>query len=228
MKMNREFVQKTINELLPEGLESAELMDSLLERFKMHYGRPVTSIRDISQRENRKIKGDILETFCQLYFETIQTKKDEQFYVNTWLLDEIPDQVREHLELSKRDLGIDLILEDLNGDYYAVQVKYRQHPKYKSKNVIGWKQLSTFYALVNRTGGADGYKKHIIFTNADFVRHVGKKDPRDRTYAIGTLRKIKKDHWLRMAGIEGHSLDSEPVKKLSQDELREARLKKLG
>lgn len=221
---NREFVKKCINELLSKGLESDVLMDKLLERFKMHYDKPVSSIADIKFRENRKVKGDVLETFCQIYFENINTKEGNPFYTFVWLLDEVPSQVRGDLGLSKRDLGIDLILKDIRGNYYAVQVKYRSHNGYKSKNVIGWKQLSTFYALCNRTGGDKGYVKHIVFTNANYIRHVGKKDPKDKTYAIGTLRKIKKDHWLRMVGNKGMKLSNGTIT-FSKEQIREARLK---
>jgi hypothetical protein len=215
--MNREFVVKCISGLIGTDY----LMDNLLDSFKMHYNKPVSSMADIKLRENRKVKGDVMETFCQLYFEFL-LYKDEPFYSNTWLLDEVPEHVRKELGLAKRDLGIDLILEDINGEYYAVQVKYRQHPRSKTKNVIGWKQLSTFYALCNRTGP---YKKHIVFTNADFIRHVGKKDPKDKTYAIGTLRNIKKDHWFRMAGINGVPLDETTPKSLTREQVREARIK---
>lgn len=115
-----------------------------------------------------------------------------------------------------------MILEEGN-TYSAVQVKYRYHNKYKSKNVLSWKQLSTFYSWVHRTGP---YKKHIIFTNADYTRHVGIKDPKDKSICIGTLRKIKHDHWC-VTGDFGEKLSKDslnPVnkktRKLSQEKMR--------
>lgn len=144
---------------------------------------------------------------AKMYFETI-IWKGVPLYSDVWLLSEVPKEVLDELGLKRRDLGIDLVLRHncKTGGYSAVQVKYRVHTGWKSKNVIGWKQLSTFYALVKRTGP---WKKYIIFTNADFVRHVGKKETKDKTIAIGTLRNIKMDHWLRMCGDIGKRIGDE-------------------
>ena len=114
--------------------------------------------------------------------------KGNPLYSDVWLLSEVPVEILDELGLKRRDLGIDLVLKHRLGGYSAVQVKYRAHTGWKSKNVIGWKALSTFYALVKRSGP---WKKYIVFTNADYIRHVGKRETRDKTIAIGTLRKNK-------------------------------------
>jgi predicted helicase len=57
------------------------------------------------------------------------------------------------LGLKRQDMGIDLICER-NGRYTAVQCKYKKPSGTKSKTIVTWSQLSTFYALVLRTGGS--------------------------------------------------------------------------
>jgi len=225
MEAQKTFIRQLIRRYA--HLDSKQIMDNLLEDFKLHYDRPVSSMNDLRDRDSKKVRGDMLEAFCQMYFEEVVTKNGTHWYTNVWLLNEVPEKVRNRLKLKKQDLGIDLVLQDLNGEFSAVQVKYRQHPKYKSKNVIGWKQLSTFYALVKRTGEGNpaSWKKHIVFTNADFIRHVGEKDPKDQTYAIGSLRRIKKDHWMRMIGDSGQKVTQTKIRRMTREQLREARLK---
>lgn len=232
----RAYIVKSIRECVSKNASKREgekecIIDYLIDKFKLYYNRPVSSITEMNQRENRKIKGDVFEMLAKMYFETTLWK-GVALYSDVWLLNEVPDEVLKELGLKRRDLGIDLVLKHRVGtdNYSAVQVKYRVHTGYRSKNVIGWKALSTFYALVKRTGP---WKKYIIFTNADYVRHVGKRETRDKTIAIGTLRNIKSEHWYRMCetrtGSEtssGNTVGGEnEIKKMTKEQIREARLK---
>ena len=106
--------------------------------------------------------------------------------------------------LKSSDLGIDLVARNTKGEFYAIQAKYRKKG-YKLKTGISWKTLSTFYALCNRTGP---YKRHIIITNADYVRHIGHKTKLDYSICIGTLKNITIDNWLKIANLQGHSLNN--------------------
>ncbi len=108
-----------------------------------------------------------------------------------------------HLAPKVQDMGIDIIAVDQNNNYYAVQAKFRKPPKYKTKYGLSWKELSTFYALANRTGP---YIKHIVMTNSHYVRHVGQKTDKDVSICLGTFRNITKFQWLEMAGMEGQTL----------------------
>lgn len=198
-----------------------EIFDLLLEKFKTYYDRPAHSLQEIKDKLNTKVKGDILEHFALRYF--IVCKKWE----NTWLLEDVPQEHLDKLHLKRRDMGIDLISIDSQGRYYAIQVKYRKRNPYKSRTGLSWKQLSTFYALATRSGP---YHKHIVFTNADFVRHVGKKTEKDWSICIGTLRRIPKHQWCALAGEDAHKdvvTKDVITTKLSITELREARLKAL-
>lgn len=222
----QETMIRQIQGYIQQSLNDTNTFDAFIDRCKWYYDRPAHSLQEIKSKESTKVKGDIFEHFAYLYFAKVKK-------YDVWFLKDLPKDLREKLGLQKVDLGIDLIACN-KGRYYAIQVKYRKPNKYKSKTVLGWKQLSTFYGLVSKTGpDSDGQQstwvKHIVFTNADYIRHVGKKGPKDWSICKGTLRGIKRDKWESMMGFEGHKLSEESKpKKLTPEELREARLKALS
>ena len=119
-------------------------------------------------------------------------------------------------------MGIDLVIEDKNGFFSAVQCKYKKHLSYK-KNVVSWKTLSTFYSLCMRSGP---WNKYIVITNCDYVRHVGKKTSKDMSLCIGSFRKITKEEWTKMCQISGETVSTknEPEPKLSKEDIIKKRL----
>ena len=133
---------------------------------------------------NNTNKGKIFEHFCFLYLKYFY-KIDQ-----VWLYKDIPTNIKNELHLTNNDMGIDLIAKNNNGDYYAIQAKFRK--RNKTRTTISWKELSTFYANVATTGP---YKKHIIITTADSVRHIGKKTDKDITINYNTLKKITNEQW---------------------------------
>lgn len=188
------------------------------ERCKLEYNKPVHSMAELRTMNNKKIRGDIFEEFAKLYFKHIYNNGLE----NVYLLHELPEEDRLYLNMEKQDLGIDLIAKD-DDKYYAIQVKFRSRNKYKQKTGIGWKQLSTFYALVNKTGP---WFKHIIFTNADYVRHVGRKTKKDYSICRGTLLKLNHMDFVIMSQMEGNVLKGK--NEVDIDEMRRKRLERFG
>ena len=167
-------------------------------------------------RDNKKIRGDIFEDFCVLYLRHVKG------FPNVWRLPDVPAEVLETLALKRQDFGIDIVCER-NGVYTAVQCKYKKHTGYKSKTIVTWKQLSTFYALCMRTGPWD---KYIVMTNCDYVRHMGKKTPKDLSICLRRFQGITHEEWVRMCGLTGQTLASSPtpVRVLTPAELRAARV----
>jgi len=135
---------------------------------------------------NKKKKGDLFESFCYLYLKHI-LEHDE-----VWLYKGFPKELKEKFHLTKNDYGIDLISKKGDG-YYAIQCKYRR-PQDKSQ-VISWKSLSTFYAMVAKSGP---WVKHITMTNVNGCRHIGEKTDKDLSICIGTFRNINPFSWLKM------------------------------
>ena len=186
----------------------------VLERY-MAEGECVSSIQQLKTRENMKIRGDLFESFCQLYL--LHTRK----YDDVWLLRDVPDNVLSTLHLSRNDMGIDIICrkDDL---FYAIQAKYR---KFTGKTrVLSWKSLSTFYALCLRSGPWCSY---IVMTNCNYVRRVGKKTPNDVSICLQSFRNMKHDDWIVLGQLKGYVLTESPRNIDSAESLREARIRAL-
>ena len=190
------------------------LFDQFLVECQKFYDQPAHTFTEMRVRDNKKIRGDIFEEFCVLYLKYVRG------YDRVWRLEDVPDEILGGLSLKRQDMGIDIICEKA-GRYTAVQCKYKKHTGYKSKTIVSWKQLSTFYALCMRTGP---WEKYIVMTNCDYVRHMGKKTSKDLSICLRTFRKITKEQWAQMCELKGEKVAEEPVKKLTVEELRAARL----
>jgi predicted helicase len=211
--------QKLINHIqnvIFKAISKNDIFEEFIKILNDNYNKPCQTIQDIKNVQNTKLKGDIFEHFCYLYGTKCLNLK--MFFIK-----DMPYTYLAKLNMQKNDLGIDLIGIDNNNNYYAFQVKYRKPNKYKSKTIIGWKDLSTFFALVLKI---DGFHRHVVFTNVDGVRHIGGKSNKDQTIAKGTLQNIKYEDWLKMANIKGHILNVNNAQ-LSIEEIRKKRIERL-
>jgi predicted helicase len=190
----------------------ANLWDAFEEECQKFYNEPAHTLTEMRTRDNKKVRGDIFEDFCVLYL--IKIKK----YDNVWRLSDVPIDVLERLTMKRQDFGIDIIAEK-DGIYSAIQCKYKKQTT--RSNCITWKALSTFYALCLRCGPFD---KYIVMTNANTVRHMGKRTPKDVSICLKTLQGMTSEEWTSMCNLEEHKLsDTVPLK--SSEEVRQARLK---
>lgn len=182
-------MDKSLSELLHTVFLKSppNLFDEFISECRHFYEQPAHNFTELKTRENKKLRGDIFEEFCVLYLKYVKK------YDNAWRLEDVPDDILEKLSLKRKDMGIDLIVENNrntllctkdSGNYSAVQCKYKKPLGYK-KTSITWKALSTFYALCMRSGPWD---KYIVMTNCDYARHVGKKTEKDLSICIGTFR----------------------------------------
>lgn len=218
-----------ISYLLSRSVDN--IFDSLIEAIEAHFNRPVSSILEMKERGNKKLKGDLWENFCKDWL--LATGK----YSQVWLLSEWDDyalNAPESYQLTKQDNGIDLIAATKTG-YVAIQCKYRK------KGYVNWSSLSTFIGLCERTGP---WEKYIVMTNAKGITRKLPQTEKDKAICLATFRSTSREVWLKIAGLYlEHSLDpsstmssvqtattsssSEVVvenKQLSQEEMRAARL----
>lgn len=174
--------------------------------YQDHYQTEIGTIKGLAVRYNKKIKGDLFESFCYLYFKNFFQPRMKSI----WFLQETPTEVLEKLSLNKQDYGIDLIACDDKGSYYAIQVKFRKPNKKQVAAVLGWQQLSTFYALTSRTGP---YKKHIVFTNARSINRQGKRNIKDDAICRTRLENLTVNDFYRILNLEGNILSvPQPLK----------------
>ena len=227
MRVSNEFLKyckgdKTMDDLLRAHIRSSLSTGvDIVQICEGFYDAPAHTIEDLRRRSRKRI-GDVFEEFCKLYLQT------DPNMANVWLLDEVPQEVLDHLHLSRRDMGIDLIAQDVDGHYHAIQAKFRRRPTSK-KIGLPWRELSTFYALCARSGP---FRRHVVITTADYVRRAGRRStPQDRTIAFGTLRNITSFRWMAMLRTTEEEQERPPApppaaafEEPSREELRARRL----
>lgn len=133
--------------------------------------------------------------------------------MKTWLLHELPDDIRSKLGLGKKDMGIDLIALDRKGNWHAIQAKfkgrrnaYKRYGKYKHVPQVTWKEISTFDTLCRRTGP---YIRHWVITTGDRVRRVGRKQKTDRSVCYKSLcNLVETGFWRDLCDMKGYTLGS--------------------
>ena len=175
------------------------LFDEFLIECQKWYELPAHSLTEMRTRNNKKIRGDIFEMFCVLYLKYVNQ------YENVWRLEDVPMDILIKLKLKRRDMGVDIIVQDKvdESKYYAVQCKYKK--RVQRMNMVTWKSLSTFYAMCLRTGPWD---KYIVMTNCDGIKHEGVRTSKDISICYNTFRNITKEDWTKMCEIHGSTISN--------------------
>jgi hypothetical protein len=126
--------------------------------------------------------------------------------------------------MKRVDMGIDIVARK-GETFSAVQCKYKKHTSAKI-NMVTWKALATFYGLCLRTGP---WNKYIVMTNCSYVRHMGKKTPKDLSICLKTLQSTTREQWTRMCALEEHVLGGETAHTArTAEDVRAARLARFG
>lgn len=90
----------------------------------------------ITEDLGKKEKGDLFELITYyLFYLSPELNHNLQ---DIWLYNDIPDEIKRLLHLPEKDKGIDL-LALINGEYCAIQCKFRQNPDV----MIKWGELGT-------------------------------------------------------------------------------------
>jgi hypothetical protein len=193
----KSFIKSAIN---TANHSSKNIFDILINNIESHVegknAHNMTELRELAN--NKKKKGDLFEAFCYLYVKNI-LKHDE-----VWFYCDSDSELKEELDLNTtQDFGIDIIscknITTRRKQYFAIQCKYRK-PKDQIQTV-SWKELSTFYGIVNKTGP---WERHITMTNVNGCRHIGEKTEKDWSICIGTYRRLDNFKWLALIEEDGH------------------------
>ena len=227
--------------------EQSTLFDRLIDRFRVEIDEAPCSTLVEMKRRSTTNKGRYFEHLALLFLQHAELPSLRVRRV--WLLADLPVDLRNQLHLGngdakqKQDVGIDLVLEQEDGQYSAVQCKYRTRSRSQRRATnVTWKQLSTFYSLCQRTGP---WAHYIVFTNCRSVSRQGQQRlPQDYTIAYQRLSHTPRTTWIKLAGLpsgvrlgesmaqqtqEGEikmnaNMNSEPnLAKLSQQDLRRLR-----
>jgi predicted helicase len=148
-----------------------------------------------------KVKGDHGEYFCKLFFET-QLIYDVKHY---WALSEVPENILKKLNLESEDYGIDGVVENNDGTYSSVQVKFRAN-----KNIIiPWGEMATFEGLTFG-GSTTGFKTGIFITNCcDVCDKLKNTNYQNITYDV-LKKSCDKTFW----DICRQKIKNKPTKKI--------------
>lgn len=211
----------SLTQLISKSLRNgSNVFDTLMIEFQSHFERGATSISELRSKVSTKERGDLWEEFCCLYLVHVKG------YDNVWMLKDVPEDILIRMNLGRRDIGIDIIVQ--KGDTLScVQCKYRKNGGmgYKRKGSVSWKELSTFYALASRTGP---WHRYIVMTNCSYISHNGLKGEKDRSICKRSFQSITFDQWRSMIGYTGRTLiDTPTLTVLPIEQVREARLKYL-
>ena len=137
---------------------------------------------DTGEKDTRA--GKIFEVFTKYYFLASPTEKDN--YKSVWLFEDTPLEVRKKLNLGNQDYGVDLILQDVEDQYFVVQCKFKNDETSK----LNWStdKIANLFAFCPKS---DGY---IVFSNAIDLDQVSKTRHDNFTfYGVANLNEIDKD-----------------------------------
>lgn len=148
-------------------LENTNNWEALKEQLEQLYN---TSIQNSGKKSTEA--GKLFEYFAKYFFICNPLYQNE--YKEVWLFDEIPMDIKIELNINHTDHGIDLLLQDNNNSFIAVQCKFKNDENCK----LGWSKDK----LANLFGFASSNKidKLIIFSNASEIDDTAK----DRTDSL--------------------------------------------
>ena len=201
-----DIIKKLVSKIINVQHNNEKKFDSLMQEIENYIecGVAHNMIELKEKANNKKKKGDLFEAFCFLYIGSVLN------HDQVWFYKDFPVELKNKFYLTKNDYGIDL-LSKKDDNYYAIQCKYRK-PQEKIQT-IPWKTLSTFYAIVVKTGP---WMNHITMTNVNGCRHIGKKTDKDWSICLGTFRRMDHFSWLKFIDSNESTTD---LRKNSSEEL---------
>ncbi|MEP0713165.1 MAG: DEAD/DEAH box helicase family protein, partial [Algoriphagus sp.] len=132
----------------------------------------------------KTLAGKVFEVFAKYYFQT-EPKKTE-LYENVWFYDDVPLEIKQQLRLPSVDHGIDILLQDYEKRFYAVQCKFK-NDETKSLSWSGDKIANVFALGTN-------CDKVIVFTNVSDITQVAKSfEQKFELIAFDELISIEED-----------------------------------
>lgn len=109
-------------------------------------------LKQIDETANniQRERGTLFEKLVLAYLKNEPTYK--RLYKNVWLLKDVPEKYG----IPKKDLGVDLVAKEQNGDLVAIQAKY-------NKDKIGKSEINSFVAEL----GSTYYTRGLIISTVD-------------------------------------------------------------
>ena len=157
------------------------------------------------RRLSEKQKGDVFEELVKAYLLLEPEYASKLKHV--WLHREVPQAVAKKLKLPATDQGIDLVAETNDGEFWAIQCKYRQD----TDQSLTWREISTFTGLA--FGVCRGISFGLICSTTERITHVLKDQERIGFCALDVWQALDADFFARLRAHLAHKPDRlEPLK----------------
>ena len=153
-------------------------------------------LRDLSQKQ----KGDLFEHLVKAYLLLEPEYASKLKHV--WLSREVPLAIARKLKLPATDQGIDLVAETNDGEFWAVQCKYRQ----ETDHSLTWREISTFTGLA--FGVCRGFAFGIIASTTERITHVLKDQERIGFCALDVWQGLDTDFFARLRAHLAHKAEA--------------------
>jgi superfamily II DNA or RNA helicase len=160
----------------------------------------VKSFADLEKRiaaiPENKGKGDAFEELVKAFLlldPEYATKISE-----VWIHHEVPSAIRKKLHLPDSDQGIDLIAKTKDGEFWAIQCKYRA----ESSRPIPWREISTFTGLA--FGVCKGISFGLICSTTERITNVVGKQDRIGFCALDVWQGLDAEFFDRLRALVEH------------------------
>jgi len=149
-------------------------------------------LRDLSEKQKGDLFEELVKAFLLLEPEYASKLK------HVWLHREVPQAIAQELKLPATDQGIDLVAETNDGEFWAVQCKYRQD----TDQSLTWRDISTFTGLA--FGVCRGFTFGIICSTTERITHVLKDQDRIGFCALDVWQGLDADFFVRLRAHLDH------------------------
>lgn len=116
-----------------------------------------------SAPEFRKLKGEAFEQLTKCYLKTDPLYRS--MFENVWHHSEIPINIKDELKLPSPEIGVDLVAQNTDGSYCAIQCKFHQD---QTQNVT-YDELSTFFSVTERGETYEKIFHRLVCTSANEI-----------------------------------------------------------
>ena len=138
----------------------------------------------------KKQKGNLFEELTKHYL--LLEPEYASKLKSVWLLGEVPTALAKRLKLPSNDQGIDLLAETKEGEYWAIQSKYRE----ESDQSITWREISTFTGLA--FGVCRGFSYGLIASTTERITNVLKHQDRIGFAALDVWQGLNEEFFKRL------------------------------
>lgn len=143
-----------------------------------------------------KQKGDLFEELVKAYLQLEPEYASKLKHV--WLQREVPQAIARKLKLPATDQGIDIIAETHDGEFWAIQCKYRQDTDHS----LTWREISTFTGLA--FGVCNGFAFGVVCSTTERITHVLKDQERIGFCALDVWQALDADFLKRLRAHLAH------------------------